>query len=930
MTDIAALGLSIDSSPAVDAAKNLDKLSDAAGRAEAAVKKLPQPAVDAGRTYDSLGNAVEYARQTFRKTEGASVLLAKQTAATAGVTDKATVSQAKQVDSADVLAGKLRALGSAVAVIDGPLGGVASRFQSFGSVIGRVGFQIGALLLVTGALTLALRRVFGDYLRETVEAEYAAMRLNTVLKSTGGVSGMTRESLDDLAKSLRAVTGFSDNSIKSAQGLLLQFTNIGRTIFPRATEAALDMATALGTDASTAARQIGRALQDPIRGVQSLSEAGVQFTEAQKEMIAGMVRAGAGAKAQELILQQLEERFGGTARAAQNTLGGALSDLSNAWKELLKVVGPAAVTLREAIQRLADALGSEKFRTFANQVGSAFFNAISAAVDALTALAGILPTATKLLLTFGAAWASVAAPGLILASATAIATWAAGTTVAVTTLGMAFRVFAAGALALVVGGLQGVVLGLRAVAVAVAANPLGALVSVAVAGYVSFRTWRTEMNDLVNLGIVKFKSLGESATKAANLIIGAFNLAFKNIRDGFKTINPLNWFKDGPSFAEMVRDNARTSLGRDYIAEAEAATNASRNQTAVPADRPAQMPDGANAFNAGSDNAYDRAIQQSRERTAQLQAETETLGKSILIQQQHLQTLALEAAAKEAGVALSGKVQAQIKAEADAYAQAAAQRQWQQSIQAANDNYRALKDEIALIGKYGFELAYASEQQRLLNDAKQAGIQITPAIEALIDALSRRNAVEATYLDIMRQSEKVVRDALSTFVKDIASGTSAVEALGNALKNIGNILIDIGVRNLVGAAFGGLNGLLGGGGSMPGFASGGYTGGSKGRVAGVVHGEEFVINADATRTYRPLLEAINAGRVANINTPARPPSPSSSKPASLTFAPVINLSASGGNPDELIAAARQKLLPEMKRLAQDATVQMLERSGGRF
>lgn len=45
-----------------------------------------------------------------------------------------------------------------------------------------------------------------------------------------------------------------------------------------------------------------------------------------------------------------------------------------------------------------------------------------------------------------------------------------------------------------------------------------------------------------------------------------------------------------------------------------------------------------------------------------------------------------------------------------------------------------------------------------------------------------------------------------------------------------------------------------------GFETGGYTG-SRGRkqVAGVVHGQEFVVNADATSRYRPLLESINNG-----------------------------------------------------------------------
>lgn len=58
----------------------------------------------------------------------------------------------------------------------------------------------------------------------------------------------------------------------------------------------------------------------------------------------------------------------------------------------------------------------------------------------------------------------------------------------------------------------------------------------------------------------------------------------------------------------------------------------------------------------------------------------------------------------------------------------------------------------------------------------------------------------------------------------------------------------------------GESGLLGGLLSGIGFDVGGYTGDSgRGAVAGVVHGQEFVINAAATARHRPMLEAINSG-----------------------------------------------------------------------
>jgi hypothetical protein len=49
--------------------------------------------------------------------------------------------------------------------------------------------------------------------------------------------------------------------------------------------------------------------------------------------------------------------------------------------------------------------------------------------------------------------------------------------------------------------------------------------------------------------------------------------------------------------------------------------------------------------------------------------------------------------------------------------------------------------------------------------------------------------------------------------------------------------------------------------TSPGFQSGGYTGDAgRSTPAGVVHGQEFVMNAEATARHRPLLEALNTGR----------------------------------------------------------------------
>ena len=57
--------------------------------------------------------------------------------------------------------------------------------------------------------------------------------------------------------------------------------------------------------------------------------------------------------------------------------------------------------------------------------------------------------------------------------------------------------------------------------------------------------------------------------------------------------------------------------------------------------------------------------------------------------------------------------------------------------------------------------------------------------------------------------------------------------------------------------------------SLAGFKPGGYTGeGGVNQVMGVVHGKEFVVNAQATAANRPLLEAMNRGSVVAGSAPA--------------------------------------------------------------
>ena len=128
------------------------------------------------------------------------------------------------------------------------------------------------------------------------------------------------------------MSGVDDEVIQSGENVLLTFKNIhnevgkGNDIFNQATKATLDFSVAMGKDLPSAAIMVGKALNDPIKGLTALGRAGVQFTKSQVAMIKKMVKAGDVAGAQKLILRELEDQFGGSAKAAGETLAGRISN----------------------------------------------------------------------------------------------------------------------------------------------------------------------------------------------------------------------------------------------------------------------------------------------------------------------------------------------------------------------------------------------------------------------------------------------------------------------------------------------------------------------------------------------------------------------------------------------------------------------------
>lgn len=255
--------------------------------------------------------------------------------------------------------------------------------------LGKVGKVAAALGVTLGAASLLKK-----FVDETSQAQYAVAQLEARLKSTGGVAGQSLAQLQAFSGEMQRLTTYSDEAVQGAQALLLTFTKIRGDVFPGATKAALNLATAMGTDLRGAAIQIGKALQDPEQGLTALRRSGVSFTESQQNVIKSLFATGQEAKAQKLILAELEVQFGGAAEAARNTLGGALEGLQNALGEIFEVTKENTEGLVLLIKMLSDTakLVAENKALFLGLASAATIAAIGVTklFTALASTAGIL------------------------------------------------------------------------------------------------------------------------------------------------------------------------------------------------------------------------------------------------------------------------------------------------------------------------------------------------------------------------------------------------------------------------------------------------------------------------------------------------------------------------------------------------------------
>ena len=195
--------------------------------------------------------------------------------------------------------------------------------------------------------------------------EEAIARLNSALISTQGIAGLTIKDFDKMADALQKTSTRTKAEIANTQSILAAFTNIRGEVFQQAAQASLNLADAFEMDLAQVTRSIGKALQNPVKGMLALQRIGLGLTPVIQNQVKNMMAMNDVLGAQKALLEFLGTRLNYTSELLAKTLPGAIQQTKNAWDNLFRVGQTEGVEkYRQSLLQLKDALESVPIKEF--------------------------------------------------------------------------------------------------------------------------------------------------------------------------------------------------------------------------------------------------------------------------------------------------------------------------------------------------------------------------------------------------------------------------------------------------------------------------------------------------------------------------------------------------------------------------------------
>ena len=185
-----------------------------------------------------------------------------------------------------------------------------------------------------------------EAVKEAAEQEDAINRLNTALKLQGTFTQDVSLGYQQMATDMARSSRFADEAINDVQQRLVAVGNVTPSSMKAATQATLDLATALRMDLTQASTIMAKA-----------AAGNTAMLEKQIPALKGLITDGTSYAE---VLRLINKEFGGSAAADLNTFAGQQENLKKEWKEVLEALGgfiTKSPAVTESMRQMAELAG---------------------------------------------------------------------------------------------------------------------------------------------------------------------------------------------------------------------------------------------------------------------------------------------------------------------------------------------------------------------------------------------------------------------------------------------------------------------------------------------------------------------------------------------------------------------------------------------
>jgi hypothetical protein len=224
----------------------------------------------------------------------------------------------------------------------------------------------GALGFGAGVGLIGAFKVMVD---EATQAQKTGRQTAAALKSTGASAFITAKHITDMSTSLSNMSGIDDEAIQNGENLLLTFRNIrneagkGNDIFDQTTKTMVDFAARFTHgDMERASIMLGKALDNPLKGMTALQRVGVSFDNQTADRVKQLVKENKLREAQKILLAQINPQVKGQAKASTNAMQKLNVIFHNVAEQLgtalLPLIEKGAAKLGKFVTQMANGTGA--------------------------------------------------------------------------------------------------------------------------------------------------------------------------------------------------------------------------------------------------------------------------------------------------------------------------------------------------------------------------------------------------------------------------------------------------------------------------------------------------------------------------------------------------------------------------------------------